>query len=384
MSNNNARLPNVEPSIAAGIPLSNKKNIKAIKEFLEFGQSSNWRKENIRKQLRIVDEQDAVNRYKWYNLPCDLSSQELERLIYYRGQLCFFYLEELQKFIFSPYALDGTIDYYGRYNTVHPVPYAEGKDVEKKNPLSSYLANKKLDVLYGIPTTEESLIKWSKKFINGTACVLVHDYTKQLSQNIISRQIIQDPLLDIMSDCIPFMRTCLLSGTGIKGMRVSTEADYPNVLDANAAFEKAALEGDQYVPIVGSVDFQTLTDGQILKAEEFLLAMQGLDNYRLSLYGLDNGGLFQKKSHMLEAEQTMNAGKASIPLNDGLTIRQNFADIVNSITDLGISVGVAEEVIAADMNGDGMAYDDLDQSGTIGGEQPHDSNYTGIEGGSQY
>lgn len=377
-------LPNVEPSIAANIPLNKKRSLKAAKEFLEWGYSTNWRKENIKKQLRILDEQDAVNRYKWYNLPCNISSQELERLIYYRGQLCFFYVPEIDQFIFSPYALDGTIDYYGRFNTVHPVPWAEGMEDDKKAPLSAYLANKKLDVLYGIPTNGEDLLDWAKRFAEGKACVLVHDYTKQLSQTNISRQILQDPLLDIMSDCIPFMRTCLLSGTGVKGMRVSTEADYPNVLDANAAFEQAALEGDQYVPIVGSVDYQTLTDGQVLKAEEFLLAMQGLDNYRLSLYGLDNGGLFQKKSHMLEAEQTMNAGKAAIPLNDGLTIRQNFADIVNSITDLGISVGIAEEVIAADMNGDGMAYDDLDQSGAIGGEQPHDPNYTGIEGGSQY
>ena len=381
---NNARLPNVEPSIAAGIPLTKKTNVRAVKDFMEFGNSTNWRKEGVKKQLRIIDEQDAVNRYKWYNLPCDLSSQELERLLYYRGQLCFFYVPEIDQFIFSPYALDGTIDYYGRYNTVHPVPWAEGMENEKKSPLSAYLANKKLDVLYGVPSTSKDLIKWAKKFAQGSACVLVHDYTKQLSQTVISRQILQDPLLDLMSDCIPFMRTCLLGGTGVKGMRISNEADYPNVLDANNAFEKAALEGDIYVPIVGSVDFQSLTDGQVLKAEEFLLAMQGLDNYRLSLYGLDNGGLFQKKSHMLEAEQSMNAGKAAIPLNDGLTIRQNFADIVNSITELGISVGVAEEVIGADMNGDGMAYDDLDQSGMIGGEQPHDPNYTGIEGGSQY
>ena len=382
---NNAILPNVEPSIAANIPLNSKRAAKAAKEFIEWGNSTNWRKENIRKQLRVIDEQDAVNRYKWYNLPCDLSSQELERLIYYRGQLCFFYVPEIEKFIFSPYALDGTIDYYGRYNTVHPVPWAEGlNNDEKKSPLSAYLANKKLDVLYEVPTDDEKVVEWAVKFAEGRACVLVHDYTKQLSQTVISRQILQDPLLDIMSDCIPFMRTCLLSGTGVKGMRISNQADYPNVLNANVAFEKAALEGDQYVPIVGSVDFQSLTDGQILKAEEFLLAMQGLDNYRLSLYGLDNGGLFQKKSHMLEAEQSMNAGKAAIPLNDGLTIRQNFADIVNSVTGLGISVGVAEEVINADMNGDGMAYDDLDQSGELGGEQPHDSNYTGIEGGSQY
>ena len=173
-----------------------------------------------------------------------------------------------------------------------------------------------------------------------------------------------------MSDCIPFMRTCLLSGTGIKGMRVSNETDYPNVLDANKAFEKAALEGEQYVPIVGSVDFQTLTDGQTLKAEEFLLAMQGLDNYRLSLYGLDNGGLFQKKSHMLEAEQSMNAGKAAIPLNDGLNIRQYFCDTVNALTGLGISCEISESVISSDMNMDGMAVNDNDQSGIMNGEQP--------------
>lgn len=367
---NNARLPNIEPSIAAGIPLRNKKNVQSVKEFIEWGNSTNWRKENVRKQLRILDEQDAVNRYQWYNLPCDLSSQELERLIYYRGQLCFFYVPEIEQFIFSPYALDGTIDYYGRYNRVHPVPWAEGMEDEKKAPLSAYLANKKLDVCYGIPADEEKLVKWQEKFIKGEACVLVHDYTKQLSQQNIARQILQDPLLDIMADCIPFMRTCLLSGTGIKGMRVSNQADYPNVLDANAAFEKAALEGDQYVPIVGSVDFQTLTDGQTLKAEEFLLAMQGLDNYRLSLYGLDNGGLFQKKSHMLEAEQAMNAGKAAIPLNDGLSIRQYFCDTINALTGVGISCEISESVISTDMNIDGMSVNDNDQSGAMSGQQP--------------
>ena len=381
---NNSRLPNVEPSVAAGIQLRGKNNAKAVKEFIEYGNSTNWRKENIRKQLRILDEQNAVNRYKWYNLPCDLTSQEVERLIYYRGQLCFFYVPELDQYIFSPYALDGTIDYYGRYNTVHPVPWAEGTENDKKAPLSAYLANKKLDVIYGIAANEEQLVKDIIKFNEGKACVLVYDYTKQLAQTVVSRQILQEPLLDIMSDCIPFMRTCLLANTGVKGMRITNEADYPNVLDANAAFEQAALEGIPYVPIVGQIDFQDLTSGQAMKAEEFLLAMQGLDNFRLSLYGLENGGLFQKKSHMLEAEQTMNAGKAAIPLNDGLTIRQNFADIVNSLSGLGISVGIAEEVIGADMNNDGMAYDDLDQSGSIGGEQPHDPAYTGIEGGSQY
>ena len=31
-------------------------------------------KTNIRRQLRIIDEQDAINRIQWYNLPMDISS----------------------------------------------------------------------------------------------------------------------------------------------------------------------------------------------------------------------------------------------------------------------------------------------------------------------
>ena len=45
-------------------------------------------KSSIKHMLRCVDEQNAINRYVWYNLPLDISSQELERLLYYKGQLC--------------------------------------------------------------------------------------------------------------------------------------------------------------------------------------------------------------------------------------------------------------------------------------------------------
>ena len=89
---------------------------------LIFGISAE--KNNIKKLLRIIDEQDAINRYKWYNIPCDLTSNELERLLYYKGSLCLFYCEPLDRFFITPYALDGTIDFYGRYNHIKPVPMA--------------------------------------------------------------------------------------------------------------------------------------------------------------------------------------------------------------------------------------------------------------------
>ena len=70
-------------------------------------------KASMKKVMRLIDEQDAVNRYKWYNIPAKISSEELERLIYYKGQLCFFYFKELDEFFFMPFALDGSIDFYG-------------------------------------------------------------------------------------------------------------------------------------------------------------------------------------------------------------------------------------------------------------------------------
>ena len=83
---------------------------------------------NMKHIMRLIDEQDAINRYKWYNLPCNISSEELERLLYYKGQLCFFYFKDLDEFYFMPFALEGSIDFYGRYNKIHPVPMSSGTE----------------------------------------------------------------------------------------------------------------------------------------------------------------------------------------------------------------------------------------------------------------
>lgn len=320
-------------------------------------------KSGIKALLRILDEQNAVNRYTWYNLPCNITSQELERLLYYKGQLAFFYCEPLQQFYFMPYALDGTIDFYGRFNRIHPVPMANGTTEEEKKAYQSqmdYLSTLKLNVLYDVPLEPVDPYK---------SCVLVHDYTKQLSQTVISRQILQEPVLDVMSDCLPFMRTALQNATGVLGMKVNSQDEQSNVRAANDSINRAALVGQRYIPIIGNIDFQELAGNEVAKAEEFLLAMQSLDNFRLSLYGLDNGGLFQKKSHMLESEQAMNAGHVKSVLEDGLAIRQHMCDIANAIWGIGISCEISESSIAMDMNMDGIAGDDFDQSGSEPGQQ---------------
>ena len=317
---NNAKLPDLSTLFQAGIDPKTGLPLKLT------GSMKCVLKEDLKKFLRLIDEQDAVNRYIWYNLPANITSQELERMLYYKGQLCFFYDKDLEEFYFMPYALDGTIDFYGRFNTIHPVPMTSGTDDKGNKAQAQYLAEKKLKCVYGIKLPEELKVEDLDK-----STVLLHDYTKQLAQTIIPRVQVNDSLIDVMAECIPFMRTSLISSTGINGIRVNDGDQQANVFDAGRSVEHAALTGNPWVPIIGNIEFQELTNGQVGKAEEYMLAMQSLDNLRLSGYGIDNGGLFEKKAHELQSEADINGGPVGLVLQDGLSIRQNFCNIVNSI-----------------------------------------------------
>lgn len=343
-----ARLPDLATLIQAGIDPNTGLPIK-----METGSGANL-KESIKKQLRIIDEQDAVNRYVWRNLPCNITSQELERIIYYRGNIILWYCEELDEFYFMPYALDGGIDFYGRYSRVHPIPLYQGKSAaEQKQYKAQYemLAQKKLKPIYApmlYEPTEEEL---------KTSCVILFDYTKQLQQTNIPRQILQEGLLDVMAECIPLLRTNLIAGSGVKGMRVQDADQYDAVLEASRAVENNSIHGQIYVPIVGTIDFQEIAEAPLSKSEEYLVALQSLDNFRLSCYGLENGGLFEKKAQMLQAENALNTSKSSRVYQDGLLVRQAFCNIVNSIWGLGIWCDPAEVSLEVDLDGDGLAQD---------------------------
>lgn len=313
-------------------------------------------KTSVKRALRILDEQNAVNRYTWYNLPSGLDGQKLERILYYRGQASFFFLPSLGQFYFLPYSLSGTINVYGEFMGITPLSFnGSTTDRDEQGKLKAFIPGMVKTPQYVVPfeVTQE---------IFEDGCVLLSDYTKQISQTVIPRAELQDDILDMMSEALPLANTALVASTGIKGVKVTDEGQAGEVTRAAIKTHDAALNGLPWIPITAMSEFQDLTTSNNgSRIEDYLLYMQSLDNFRLSLYGLDSGGLFQKKSHMLEAEQQMNAGRAKSAYQDGLTIRQKFCDIVNSIWGLGIWVEPSETIIG-DKNYDGMVYDDIHDS----------------------
>ena len=198
-------------------------------------------KANIKHSLRIIDEQQAINRFKWINLPEGLDSRLIERILYYRGQGMFFRFNG--KFMFLPYALhpkEGTtgLDVYGRYTATTPLPFngVGNAKKDKDGKPTPWIQGLSRDVIYDVQIPDDYIDEETGEIlvnkilsVQENSCVLIKDYSEQLSQENVARQLISDKIIDLESDMYPLMRTALLAATGINAMKVSNENDYSNV-----------------------------------------------------------------------------------------------------------------------------------------------------------
>ena len=171
-------------------------------------------------------------------------------------------------FYFLPYALDGSIDVYGRFNTITPLPFAGGTVSAEDGKERPWIVGMTRDVAHEIIMPED--LTYDDLM---TKCVLLHDVSTGLAATNIPRFINTDGLLDAMADCVPFLHTALMSSTGVAGMKVNNQDEYSNVEAASRAINTAALNGKKWIPILGSVDFQEMTGSNVAKSEEFLLTM---------------------------------------------------------------------------------------------------------------
>ena len=314
--------------------------------------------ESILRSLRIMDEQDAINSGHWYNLPRGLSQNLIERILYYRASGIFFYMESNDTFYFLPYVGKG-LDVYGRYISATPLPFngtvsakgeklwIDGMDLKIQHdfiPGGTILGPGGLDTLT-------------------KSCVILNDYTIQLPQKPTPRSILQEPFLQVMAEIIPFTRTALLNGTGVDGIRIGSEDEAPNVALASNSLTEAAINGQRWIPLVGGLQTEELGHETPTKIEDYLVTLQSLDNIRLSFHGIENGGIFEKKAHMLQSEQNMISGTAGLVLQDKTFQRQNFCNIINSIWGIGIWWEPSEPAMEGDMNGDGVVGDDYMEGG---------------------
>lgn len=311
------------------------------------------------------DQQDAIKSIEWFNLP-DITGEELERLLYHKGEIAMFYFKPLDQFFYMPFTLatpddpnEFGLDFYGRYRYIQPVPLAtDNVTIAKQNILFSTM---RLKVYYNIPIDELT----PEQRMN--AAVIIRDYTPTTvySQHCEPRAVLNKPLIQQMAECYPLAGTSLIASAAPLLVRVQSPDEASNVKMTGKVMKAQALSGQWLNPVVGNIDFQDITASSSSKAEDYLMTMQSLDNFRLSTHGLSSGGIFEKKERKLVSEQVMNMGTAGQTLADRCSQRRNSCLIAQGLWGTEMVAVPSETAMGIDMNGDGMASDSADNSNNM-------------------
>lgn len=352
MSKKGPTLPDVQAIIEAGI---NPKTGLPIK----LSGRKDTLEPDLKKLLRVKDESEAVNRYNWYNTGLTINSNMLERFLYYKYRLGFFYFNG--GFWVMPITLggNGSLDFYNLENYVTPVPWNNSASAEQKKVLS----NIQLKVI------KEPMLSVSPQDFENS-CVIIRDYTPQGDiQGGIPRATLQDGIISLEASILPYMRTNLMNNTGIMGIKVSDQEEYNDVIDAANSVDEAAKNGDPWIPLMQKLDRQPLNNGGSSDSGTYLQAYQSIDNLRQSFLGVNKSGVYDKSQYINTVQATQNV-PTSFPLTDGLKLRQDACNIINSIWPLGIYCETSETVLQADTDGDQLADDsDKVDNAAVGGQR---------------
>lgn len=322
--------------------------------------------------MRVLDEQQAVNRYVWTGLPSGLTGQLLERILYYRSKLCFFHLDNNDyggTFYALPFNGVGEPDVYGNYQKAVPLPFnGKAKDKGEQDP---WIPGLTLNIQRDLhPVSLEDY---------EDSCVVLYDYSRQLSQTILTRQSLQDPILRQMAEIFPMVRTNMMANSGVRGMRVNSDDEAYAVQLANESISRASVNGKYLIPIIGHQDFQDFTNNQKSNAQDYLMTMQSYDNYRLQMYGLKNGGLFDKSAYVNNIQAGNTQANVELQYQDGLTLRQNFCKFINYYFNLSTWCDSPETVQGVDLNMDGRVTDDHDDTqSSMSGQEVSDNVQQGM------
>lgn len=298
---------------------------------------------------RIKDMLEATGRVVWGNLPIGLRSKMMERVLYYRGQGMWYWDDTLQKFFFLPYSLtaedEEQIDFYGQYQTVKPYTF-NGKAEAKKGAGGKltrsevYLGTIVRTPVYDKEDLEAWIAEKGKEWCQKNLCVIIRDYTQQLSEYCIPRSVAQEPIIDFQTEVIPMLRTLMLKTAMPKLVRSDDQGTIDSLLFELQAIEDSIIEGKTMIPVTAFQDLQEIGDvtASVAGIEAFLKVYQSIDNIRKDNLGVPNDGMFQKEAHMLAEEQATKETSSGVVFQDCLDNRQYGSDMINMLWDLEVYV----------------------------------------------
>ena len=289
---------------------------------------------------------ETIERFEWKNLPPELNTDLIERILYFRFKGAMFNFND--RFFILPFTLKGTIDSYGRYQTITPVLFTgqwkSAGDGNFDNDIA-FVTDKSFAAVYDMPEIEEEDPESEDQEeqtieVDDTKAVILTDSTLEISQDFTPMAYIIRPIIEQMVDILVLVNIDLI--TSAKHFYiVAKDKDQKDAIEQEFSnLDRRILNGKRYTVVTSATDLKELTGTSPKDTARYFQSFQSIDNLRKDLIGSDNGGTFMKQEHTTEMETQANTNSGSFVLNNALRMRQSFCEIVNKTFGLNISVDI--------------------------------------------
>ena len=273
---------------------------------------------------------ETLERYMWLNVPFGLTQDIIERVLFFRGKGIFYFNDEVDKFQFLPFALNGTIDEYGRYIRCNTLPFT-GVDEEEKDSKNKKknrrLIYENLDIVYDLPYNAEMMKMVKEK---KTVGIILNDNSLGLTQQPIIRSNYVKPILHLMSTLMQIINTAMYGCADHNLIQVENESEIASINNQINAINFDILKGRRFTPIAGTLPIQPLKTSNTANLEGLFNTFNSLSNFLKSITGIANPGVFDKKAHLLQEEQQLNGSNADDVYYNGLRLRQEFCMMIQA------------------------------------------------------
>lgn len=324
MNKNNARMYDLSLYRAAGIPVNTKYGIDPSYTNTEFNE--------IARVLEIQDLREFTERYQWVNIPKGLTSDLIERILYFRGRAVFYYNDTVEKFQFLPFASNNVIDEYGRWTHCNTFPFTGVSETTKEKKYTRMGIELVYDDLFTMDDLydEVEVARIEKEWETGSdKGIILNDSVLGLSQQPVIRANIVKPMIGSMATCYQIINTAMYASADYNLIKVTTQDELESVKGQISTINSEILSGNRFGAVMGDINLDSLKTTNASSIQDLFETFNSLDNYRKSTMGVDNAGVFNKKERMLQQEQALNGSNADSIYTDGLYQRQRFCDLVN-------------------------------------------------------
>lgn len=241
----------------------------------------------------------ATNRYKWKNLPSNLTSDLIESMLYFKGAICLYMRGGTMYAL--PFVNDGDLSVYGRFTSITPIAF-NGKEQKMRYKLN---------------------VNDTGEYDENANAVILYDSQPMYNGAIIPKSVL---LKQINENCSKILNMCMQNIQNSNKKLVFQCEDETQANQLRRDLDDAFGSTDNYIVVNKGVMEEmkplVLNNDVTLVSQSLFESWQSFNNIRCELCGIENNGAFEKKERVITSETRGDVIQSKLALQNGLEMRK--------------------------------------------------------------